>query len=229
MSKLFTPTKSAMDWRELLADPIKQWSPGYSAKTLAYCWEENPNDFPNCVKNVFNKSSKSTFQNMKLLFGFPEYKVHLPGGNRPSQNDIFVIAKGEEGLISIMVEGKVSESFDKTVEDWLGKAPSDGKRERLAFLTNELQLKSNNVSNIRYQLLHRTVSSVLEAKKLNIPNALMLVHSFSESYEGFDDYYAFAKLLGLHASKEDIIGPVYLNGINVYLGWVTGDRKFLLK
>ena len=229
MSKIYTPTKNIEDWRELLADSVKQWIPGYSAYTLASCWEESPNDFPQCVKNVFNKSSNPIFKNIKLLFGFPEYKVQLPGGKRPSQNDIFVIAKGEEELISIMVEGKVSESFDRTVEEWLGNGPSKGKIERLAFLTKQLQLNENEVTNIRYQLLHRTVSAMLEAKKLNARNALMLVHSFSENYKGFDDYLTFVRLLGLHAGKEEIVGPVSLNGINVFFGWVTGDRKLLEK
>ncbi|MBB6451582.1 hypothetical protein HNQ94_000003 [Salirhabdus euzebyi] len=229
MSKMFTPTKSAENWGKLLADYDKQWKTGYSAKTLAYCWEENPQAFPKCLENVFKKSSMPIFQNIELLFGFPEYKVHLPGGNRASQNDIFVIAKGDGELIAIMVEGKVSESFDKTVVEWLGNDPSLGKRERLTFLTKDLQLTEKEVSDIRYQLLHRTVSAMLEAKKLNAPNALMLVHSFGENYEGFDDYHAFVKLFGLHASKEEIMGPVFLNGIHVYFGWVTGNPKFLIK
>jgi len=229
MSNIYAPIKNIEEWRTLLSDPENQWKMGYSAQTLAYCWGATPNDFPKCVKNVFNKSSDPIFQNIQLLFGFPEYKVHLPGGNRPSQNDIFVIGRGGGELISIMVEGKVSESFDKTVEKWLGNEPSNGKRERLAFLTNELQLNENEVLDIRYQLLHRTVSAILEAKKINASNALMLVHSFSESYVGFEDYLAFVRLLGIHAEKEEIIGPVFLNEINVYFGWVTGDLKFLKK
>jgi Domain of unknown function (DUF6946) len=37
--------------------------------------------------------------------------VPLPGGVRPSQNDLFVLARGAKGAIAIMVEGKVSESL----------------------------------------------------------------------------------------------------------------------
>nr|WP_066050889.1 hypothetical protein [Robertmurraya korlensis] len=128
-----------------------------------------------------------------------------------------------------MVEGKVSESFGKTVEKWLGNEPSNGKRERFEFLISELQLNQDEGLNIRYQLLHRRVSAMLEAKKINAPNALMLVHSFSESYVGFEDYLEFARLLGLQVEKEEIVGPVLLNGINVYFGWVTGELEFLKK
>jgi hypothetical protein len=126
-----------------------------------------------------------------------------------------------------MVEGKVSESFGKTVVKWLGNDPSNGKLERLEFLISDLQLNQDEVLNIRYQLLHRTVSAMLEAKNINAPNALMLVHSFSDSYLGFEDYLEFARLLGLQADKEVIVGPVLLNGINVYFGWVTRDLEFL--
>jgi hypothetical protein len=35
------------------------------------------------------------------------------------------------------------------------------------------------IEDTQYQLLHRTVSAILEARKLNARNALMLIHSFS--------------------------------------------------
>ena len=44
MGKFFIPTKTAEDWKSLLAEPDEQWKDGSSAKLLAYCWQE-ANDF----------------------------------------------------------------------------------------------------------------------------------------------------------------------------------------
>jgi hypothetical protein len=47
-----------------------------------------------------------------------------------------VLAKSSNGLISIAIEGKVEEPFDKSVIEWLADA-SNGKRERLAYLNSK--------------------------------------------------------------------------------------------
>jgi hypothetical protein len=39
MSRILAFTSGPDDWRALLADPVKHWRTGYSARTLAYCWE----------------------------------------------------------------------------------------------------------------------------------------------------------------------------------------------
>ena len=76
MGKIFVPAKSPEDWKSLLADPDKHWETGYSAKALAYCWQE-ANDFPKSVKALFKKSGIDIFKNIELLLAIPEYKVPL--------------------------------------------------------------------------------------------------------------------------------------------------------
>ena len=222
MDKIYVPTKTPEDWKALLAEPNKQWKPGFSAMELAYCWEK-ANGFPECVKKTFNNSGIPIFEKAELLFAFPEYRVRLPGGERSSQNDIYVIAKGDGNLISIMVEGKVEESFDKTIFEWSNEASlNSGKPERLHYLLDKLSLTNNQVQKIRYQLLHRAVSAIIEAERLGTKNALMLIHSFSKSDNHFTDFEQFVKLFGLTAVKNSIVGPYQTNGINVYFGWVCG-------
>ena len=71
-----------------------------------------------------------------------------------------------------MVEGKVSEPFDKTIAEWR-EDNSEGKHIRLKFLLDELGLEENKqINTIRYQLLHRTVSAIIEAEKFKAENAL---------------------------------------------------------
>ncbi len=225
MSKFFIPTNIPEDWKLLLAKPNKHWKTGYSAKALAYCWQE-ANDFPRSVKKVFKDSGIKLFQDIELLLAFPEYKVPLPGGRRASQNDIFILARGNGQLLSIMVEGKVSEPFSETIAEWK-LHDRGGKKVRLKYLCDELQLDEDKIDHIRYQLLHRTASAVIEAKRFNAQNALMLVHSFSQTNDWFDDYCQFLALFGIKGQINSIVFGKNVDGIDLYFGWVKGSSKYL--
>ena len=226
MSRIYIPANRPEDWRLLLAKPGKHWRTGYSAKALAYSWEE-ANGFPESVKKVFISSGIALFENVKLLLAFPEYQVPLPGGSRPSQNDIFVLAKSNDQLISITVEGKVSEPFGQTVGKWK-EHDSKGKLCRLKYLLKKLGIEEHiPIDNIPYQLLHRTASAMIEAKKFGASNALMLVHSFSQSNECFEDYSRFLDLFNLEAKPGSLLFAKTIEGINLYLCWVKGDPKYL--
>ena len=226
MNKIFITTNRPEDWKSLLAEPEKHWKTGYSAKALAYSWQE-ANDFPESVKKVFKKSGIALFKNVELLLAFPEYQVPLPGGSPPSQNDIFVLAKSNDQLISITVEGKVSEPFGDNIAEWR-KDSSEGKHERLKFLLKELELEDNEEINaIRYQLLHRTASALIEAEKFGAPNALMLVHSFSQSNEWFSDYSQLLALFDLDAQTDSLAFAGNISATDLYFGWVRGDKKYL--
>jgi hypothetical protein len=227
LSKIYIPATKPEDWQSLLAHPEKHWRKGYSARALAYCWQE-ADGFPACVKRVFKKSDISLFHEIEILLATPEHKVSLLDGYRSSQNDLFVLAQSNDQLISIAVEGKVSEPFGDTVSKWL-KNQTPGRIKRLKFLCAELGLAVADVSNIRYQLLHRTVSAILEAKKFNAPNALMLVHSFSQKDEWFENYALFVALFGVDAKINRIHSAGKIGDIQLYLGWVKGDLKYLEK
>jgi hypothetical protein len=171
MNRIYIPTQGPEHWRRLLADPEKQWRTGYSAKALAYCWEE-ADGFPAEVALLFSESGIPTFQSIELLLAIPEHQVPLPGGRRPSQNDLFALARGPDGLISIMVEGKVSETFGPTMEKWLIEA-SPGKRERLEYLRDQIGLDKEFPPHIRYQLIHRTASAVIEGRRFCAKTAVI--------------------------------------------------------
>jgi len=226
MSKIYIPANEAEDWKWLLAKPDKHWKAGHSAMALAHSWQE-ADDFPESVERVFRRSGIALFENIKLLLAFPEYKVDLPGGKRPSQNDIFILAKGDSQLISIMVEGKVSEPFGDTVAKWKQNS-SQGKRCRLEFLLKTLALgKHRPIDNIAYQFLHRTASAIIEARSFKAENALMLVHSFSQSNERFEDYSRFLALFDLEAKPDSLVFAKNIDGINLYFCWVKGNSKYL--
>lgn len=227
MNHIYIPTSGIEYWRRLLADPDKHWRTGFSARSLAYAWE-SAKDFPPEIQDLFTHSERP-FHNVELLLAIPEHKVLMPtSSGHPSQNDLFVLAKdSSNGLMAITVEGKVSESFDKNLSEWNAQG-SPGKEKRLAFIKDTLGLADEIPARIRYQLLHRTASAILEAKRFTARSAIMIVHSFSQSNLWFDDYQAFLKIFGVVDAK---IGKLYflteLFGIKVYSGWARGEEKFL--
>lgn len=222
MNQIYIQAQGPGDWARFLAEPEKQWRRGYSARTLAHSWHA-VGCFPPEVQNAF--ASSSSFRDISLLLVIPEHQVDLPGGRRPSQNDIWVLARTPETLVSIAVEGKVSEPFGPTVREW-NPDGSKGRRTRFDFLSLTLGL-SNVPGNIRYQLLHRTASAVLEAQRFHAKHAVMLVHSFSQGDEWFSDFEQFAGLFGKSVNKGEIQPVGENNGIILHLGWIPGDSRFL--
>ncbi len=223
MSKIFVPSSGPEDWRGLLADPEKHWARQYSARTLAHCWE-NADGFPPEVQAVL-KQNPLLATAVPLLI-FPEWKVSLPGGSRSSQNDAWVLAKNETDLVSITVEGKVNEPFDRTVAEWKADA-SPGKERRLAFLLETLGLTSPIPDSIRYQLLHRTASAIIEAKRFGAKHAVMLVHSFSKTDAWYSDFDAFVALFGQQSSIGNLVSTSASDGLPLYFAWVHGEERFL--
>ena len=136
MPRILKFTSGPEDWRALLADPVRHCRSGYSARTLAHCWEA-ADGFPPEVTQALRQTADPLIATLTPLLAVPEFKVPLPGGVRASQNDIFVLARSSSGPVSIMIEGKVSESFGPTLDEWRSGA-SPGKKQRLTFLLRTL-------------------------------------------------------------------------------------------
>ena len=73
MTKFYVPSKGPESWQELLAEPDKHWKTGYSARSLACCWEE-AQGFPKSVTDVFKLSSFELFHSAEFILGIPEHK-----------------------------------------------------------------------------------------------------------------------------------------------------------
>jgi len=227
MPKFFAPADNPADWQRLLAKPDLHWKTGYSARSLAYSWTE-AKGFPTEVQTVLNQSTATCLHDLEFLLGIPEHEVPLPGGSRPSQNDVFVLARGADGLVCIAVEGKVSESFDVPVDERFAE-PTPGQTTRLNFLLELLELERDEVGAIGYQLLHRTASAILEARRFGAAHAVMLVHSFSQELAHFDDYAAFASLYHQTTEANRLTEAGYIGGVTLYLGWAVGNAEYLTR
>ena len=228
LPRIFAFTSEPQDWQALLADPVKHWETGKSARTLAYSWEAQ-NGFPPEVADSFAQCDDEPLKNITPILAVPEFTVSLPGRGHPSQNDIFVLARSSSGPVSIMVEGKFEESFDRTLDGSRkpDSSPNSGKNKRLSFLRRTLGITTVPPGSVRSQLLHRAASAVITGKQYRAVASVVLIHSFSQERIGWSDYQVFTRLFGVEAEE----GRVHrLNGnlkVPLYGVWVVGNPFFL--
>ena len=220
MSKILVPSAGPAAWQQFLAKPDRQWVTGFSARTIAYAWEAQAG-WPPEVAEIVAAAVGPT----ELLLAIPEHKTPLPGGQRESQSDVFALGRHAAGLIACTIEGKVDEPFGPTVADQM-KGASVGKRERLDFLCRSLGL-DGCPDDIHYQLLHRTVSALIEADRFAAADAAMIVHSFSPDRRWFDAFERFVALLGGTATAGKATVVTVPDGKRLVLGWACGDPQYL--
>ena len=225
MTRVLLPSSGPESWKKLLADPELHWKTGYSARALAHAWEAN-DSLPLEIAALLRSYTRFTGSQPELLAAFPEWKVPLPGGRRKSQNDVFALVRVGETTLSLAVEGKVSEPFGPSVDEWLA-TPTAGRRKRLRFLCDLLGLDVQAIAHLRYQLLHRTASAIIERRRFGMDTAAMFVHSFSQTNEWFDDFATFLKALGLKAEVGSVVQTTISFGDELILGWAKGDAVFL--
>lgn len=220
MSRILVPSGGPSAWQQFLAKPDRQWVTGYSARTIAHSWEAQTG-WPPEVVDIIERAVGPT----ELLLAIPEHKTPLPGGQRESQSDVFALGRHSQGLIACTIEGKVNEAFGPTVADHM-KDASPGKRTRLDFLCRSLGV-DECPGDVHYQLLHRTVSALIEADRFATRNAAMIVHSFSSDRRWFEAFERFVCLMGGRAVTGAPITLETPAGHRLILGWACGDPRHL--
>ncbi len=219
MSKILVPSQGQDDWKRFLAQPDLHWKTGYSARTLAHSWEA-AKTIPLEVAAVMSDA----FGQPDLLFAVPEHKTLLPGGTRESQSDVLALVRHPGGLACYTIEGKVDEPFGPTVGEWSVDA-SPGKIERLAHICGLLGL-SKCPPDVRYQLMHRTASALIEAERFDAKLAGMIVHSFSPERRWYDEFVRFGSLLGCEIEPDKAAKITVPSGKSLMIGWAAGDQRF---
>ncbi|NQU59042.1 MAG: hypothetical protein HQ513_17560 [Rhodospirillales bacterium] len=199
------------------------WKKGYSACELATSWV-SAGDIPANVRTVLDQNF--VYENARFVEGFFERSVDLRTPGFPSETDLMVIVATADGLAVIGVEGKVEEPLGPLVDDWL-RADDRGhenRRRRLESLCATLGLDAEQVGDLRYQLLHRTASTVYEAQRYMAAHALMLVHSFSQKNSWFEDFAAFADGMGQPVQEPGQMSSVKTcEGVGLALAWVKDE------
>ena len=226
MGKIYVPTRRGIeDWRQLLINSKLHWKSGCSAESVASSWE-HADGLPPEIANLIGGSPE-------LLLAIPEHKVGLPGHNSDSRCDVFALVKvkapegSKDETMAVTVEAKKNESFGETIGDWW-KEPSDGKKQRLDFICELLDIESHPPNRLYYQLFHRTAAAILEARKFGTDRAAMIVQSFSSENRGYKNFREFAEFLnmrdefgGKRATKK------LKSGLPLTLGWASGSAENL--
>lgn len=211
-------TNGIEDWRALLADPVRQWKPGYSAMATARSWEAG---FPPEVARLLGND-------VHLQLAIVEHKVEMPGKGGPAQCDVFALAHADGRDIALAVEAKVEEPFDKTLSEW-NAANGANKQHRLDTISGWLGL-DRPAPHLRYQLLSRSAAAVAEARRFRRPVAAMIVQSFSPKRTWFDDFAAFCAAMGMGQAEPDrALETVLPDGTVFRAGWASGDTRHLEK
>ncbi len=234
--RLYVPLLEPEDVVRHLGKQEKHWKEGRSAHALACVWAQS-NALPPRVAAVFK--NHSVFKSAELVDAFLERKVDLKSKGRPSQTDLLAVIGIDLGLAVVAVEGKAGETFGERVAEWLEKSAKKGrdgtqsvnmatkknhKESRLKGLCSLLGISKETALPLRYQLLHRSASAILEAGRYRTPTAVLLVHSFSVDSKGFEDFEAFLKALGFKdAARNTLAGPVRLGDVSLYAGWVADE------
>ena len=197
------------------------WQPGRSAKSAADLWFVS-NGLPTSVCHLLLTSIE--FSEAVLVDAFLERSVDLGDGERPSQTDVMAIIQANDRLAILAVEAKVDETFGPTVSKWLAQSNGDsGKRHaRLKMLCDLLGLNPDEVGDIRYQLLHRTASAIIEARRYCTDRAAMIVQSFCPKLSWFGDFQAFVAAMGLEEVAPGVMSSTKLcDGVKLQMGWVA--------
>jgi hypothetical protein len=197
------------DARAHLADPIKHWKPRYSAYELATAWLTG-DGVPSEVHALLGPH----LGDYEIVEGFFEKDTKLDDFGRASQTDLLLLLRTADRYVVVGIEGKAREGFEDTVS-----ARTRNQR-RLDGLCRHLGINPDAVGDLKYQLLHRTVATLLEADRYGVEEAIMLVHSFDAQDASFNDYLVFAERLDLDgAVVNGLTSPKKLGNVTLRLGW----------
>ncbi|MBF0190046.1 MAG: hypothetical protein HQL99_02730 [Magnetococcales bacterium] len=215
----FEPIQSSEDWPRIARTKqalLKKWT--------------NSIGFPTCIKNVIEKSVLNNYQYHSAVV---KYKIGLGSEGTQPEVDLLVLANKKnstkESIVIVVVldDGKDME----IVQDWLSKQNdnqnNESRTDRLEKLYESLDQKivDKNDQSIRYLLLHRTASALIEAERFEASSAVVLIHSFSQSNKHFEDFNTFLDPFNKQTNNVVYVGK--RKDIDLYLAWVTEEPEFL--
>jgi hypothetical protein len=218
------------DWQRLSSNHRVE---NRSAYLLDQRWLAKSGSFPAKMRAIL-ESSSGLNDALTPVFAVAEHIAILDTLTAPSRTDLMVYCKKKRGTAVVGIEAKCDEPFDKRVAWWVRDADSrvdyrdfpvrNSRARRLRFLGDLLGFQVHHDSMLRYQLLHRTVAILLEARRIQASTAVVVIYAFSESKENWADYRAFAEQLGFGCPEPDSISSaMYLPAfpeVGLHLAWI---------
>ncbi len=215
----YKPLARPDDWREIVGP--KNWVAGHSAYELAFSWQ-TAGGVPPGIARALESSGAPSLAGLRLDVALVEKPIFLDTQRAPSMTDLMGYGRNASGEpIIIAVEGKAQETFGPPVRSWLrgdalefpaGVEPRPTRARRFEFLCERLGLGVDHECQLRYQLLHRTVSALLEGELHAAVAVVVVVHAFgSEAASNWTDYQLFLEALGAPPpAPGSVAGPLRL-------------------
>jgi len=212
------------DWVEAVG--AKNYRKGYSAYETHQKWKAISDLLPEPLNSVLLRSRNPIFTGIKPDCVIAEHAVFLDTLKTPSKTDIMAFCSNEaRERIVLAVEAKCAEPFAERISRWI-TTPDAPRRlaqrrlfteetpivsrkvDRLRFLNSVLGTDISPESHLRYQLLHRTASAILEARNLSARAAVVVVQAFTFNIENFFDFTDWTTVLGIQGTKKNtLLGP----------------------
>lgn len=220
------PLKTIDDWIEAVGR--KNWVPSYSAYECAMRWRGVTSVLPEPLNYVMRNSGIEVLQGLRPESIVAEHAVFLDTLTTPSRTDIMAFCSNStHDRVVVAVEAKSREPFSDRVFRWIRTADRTvsaqqqklfdvsnaivvRKERRLAFLNQVLGTNIDINSELRYQLVHRTASAVLEARNLRAKAAIVVIQAFQPSVENLFDFSDYLDALNVSgATKNRVLGPYF--------------------
>ena len=163
------------------------WKDGRSAKESAKSWLAAAPSIP--VEIAETLSSHHEIGSLREWMAEPEARVRFdkfPG--EPSNLDVLLVGRDENGPIVVAVEAKADEPFGSRVSKTLSAARSrlqanprsNGVRriEQLLAALFGATTAQTDVLDLRYQLITLTASAIAEAERQSAQRAVVMIHEF---------------------------------------------------
>jgi hypothetical protein len=220
--------RSVEDWF-MYAPPKtgeRHWKDGRSEKELARSWFRKqfaspPEEMQVLLERAFQ--TEIAFYEAK-----PECVIKLDEFAREHRNcDLVVFCNVSAKRMVINVEAKADEPFGRVIGEYYDRKTGSGSKMRARIRQISLALLGREpneaVRNLRYQLLHAAVATLVEAATSGAELGLFLVHEFwstglnrnnlaqnSADWENF--VHAFPELAAARIEKNQILGPISVPG-----------------
>jgi hypothetical protein len=223
MGKHKSTIRSLNDWLEQ-SPPAKgkaQWVPTRSAYELANAWMKNSEAaIPEALTKLLQ--SHVDTEKIKLEKGMPEKETRLDGYGQGRNHDLLLTGRVGEGTVIVAIEAKADESFGNLVGTYLAKTKLKSNIPKRINHLAEAIFGHEEILDLRYQLLHATAGTLIEAKLQNAEKAVLVIHQFnseslspkkvSDNNQNLNQF--ISRLIGTEVLVETgkLIGPIFVPG-----------------